>query len=115
MSELASVTALLAVFVNCLAGICGGYLWWRVEVPERVWLLIRAGQLTAVLLALAAGIIFFSGARPDDGLLWLYMLLPVVVNVLAEQFRLTAAQTVLDARGLESAQAMAALPDDQQR
>ena len=115
MSELATVTALLATFVNGLAGIAGGYLWWRVEVPARAWALIRSGQGTAVLLALAAGVIFFSGARPDDGLFWLYALLPVVVNLLAEQFRLTAAQTVLDARGLEDAQAMGRLPDDQQR
>ena len=115
MSELASVTALLAAFVNGLAGLSGGVLWWRVEVPQRVWLLIRAGQLAAVLLALAAGVIFVSGARPDEGLFWLYALLPIVINLLAEQFRLTAAQTVLDARGLEDAQAVGRLPEAEQR
>ena len=115
MATLATVTALMAAFVNGLAGVAGGIQWWRVEVPGRVWILIRAGQVAAVALALVAGVILVSGARPDDGLFWLYMILPVVVNVLAEQFRLTAAQTVLDARGLEDAQAVGRLPSDQQR
>ena len=112
---LATVTALLAAFVNGLAGAVGGWVWWRVEVPARVWWLVRAGQLAAVALAVVAGVVFVSGARPDDGLFWLYTLLPAVVNLLAEQFRLTAAQTVLDARGLEDAQAVGRLPSDQQR
>ena len=115
MAELATVTALLTAFVNGLAGGVGGWLWWRVEVPERAWALIRAGQAAAGLLALVAGVVFFSGARPDDGLFWIYTLLPVAVNLLAEQFRLTAAQTVLDTRGLEDAQAVGTLPPDQQR
>ena len=115
MLTLATVTALLVAFVNGLAGAAGGFVWWRVEVPERVWLLIRAGQFAAIVLALVAGVVFVSGERPEDSLFWLYMLLPVAVNLLAEQFRLTAAQTVLDARGLENAQAVGTLPSDQQR
>ena len=115
MATLATVTALLVAFVNGLAGLLGGIQWWRVEVPERVWILVRAGQVAAIAMALVAGGVYVAGARPDDGLFWLYMLLPVVVNLLAEQFRLTAAQTVLDARGLEDAQAVGRLPSDQQR
>jgi hypothetical protein len=48
-------------------------------------------------------------------LYWLYALLPVAVGFVAEQLRLTSAQTVLDARDLDDAQAVGRLPTDQQR
>ena len=52
-----------------------------------------------------------GGYEPADGLFWLYALLPVVVAFVAEQFRIASAQTVLDARGLEDAQAVGRLDD----
>ena len=56
-----------------------------------------------------------SGARPDDGLFWLYAVLPTAISFFAEQFRILAAQTVLEARGLEDAQAVGRLPEAEQR
>jgi hypothetical protein len=41
--------------------------------------------------------------------------LPLVVTLIAEQLRITAAQTVLDARGLESSKAVGRLPAEEQR
>ena len=38
-----------------------------------------------------------AASQPADGLFWLYALLPVAVGFVAEQLRLAAAQTVLDA------------------
>jgi hypothetical protein len=115
MITLATITALLAATANAVAGAFGAWRWWRVEPSRAFWVLVRAGQATAVLLAAAAGVIFLSGARPDDGLFWLYALLPSGINLFAEQFRLTAAQTVLDARELEDASAVGQLPERQQR
>ena len=115
METVATVTALLVVVLNTLAGGLGAWRWWRVEPSDAFWRLARAGQAAAVLLALVAGVLFLSGARPDDDLFWLYALLPVAVSFFGEQFRILSAQTVLDARGLEDAQAMGALPDAEQR
>ena len=42
-------------------------------------------------------------------------MLPVAVGFVAEQLRLASAQTVLDARDLEDAQAVGALPEAEQR
>ena len=56
-----------------------------------------------------------TGFAPADGLFWLYALLPVAVGFVAEQLRLAAAQTVLDARGLEDAQAVGRLDEAGQR
>jgi hypothetical protein len=62
-----------------------------------------------------AGICAVSGFAPADRLFWLYALLPVVVGLVAEQFRAAAAQTVLDALGLPDAQAVGALDEAGQR
>ena len=42
------------------------------------------------------------------------MLLPIAVSIIAEQLRIAAAQTVLDQRELADAQAVGALPEDEQ-
>jgi hypothetical protein len=77
--------------------------------------LVRAGQAVAVVLAVVAGIGAVTGFSPADGLFWLYALLPVAVGLVAEQFRAAAAQTVLDARDLEDAQAVGRLDEAGQR
>jgi hypothetical protein len=68
-----------------------------------------------VAQALFAGVAFVSGARPDDGLYWLYAVLPVVVAFLAEQLRVSVAHAEMDRRGLADAQAAAALPESDQQ
>jgi hypothetical protein len=111
----AVLIALCVAIVNGAAGIVSALLWWRVEPRPYAWVLIRAGQATAVAQALAAGVLAATGLHPGDGLYWLYALLPVAVGFVAEQLRLASAQTVLDARDLEDAQAVGRLPADQQR
>lgn len=117
MQTLVEVTAAAVAAVNALAGVVGAVRWWQVEVERGrlAWHLIRAGQAAAVVLALVAGVAAVGGADPDDGLLWLYLLLPVPVSFVAEQLRAVSAQTVLDDRGLPDAGAMRELDEDAQR
>lgn len=115
METIATTTALLVAVLNGVAAAVGGVLWWRVDPRPWVWPLIRAGQAGAVLLVLVAAVAYVSGARPDDGLFWLYAVLPAAISFFAEQFRILAAQTVLEARGLEDAQAVGTLPEAEQR
>lgn len=115
MTDVAHILAVLVAVSNGLAGIVSGVLWWRVEPRPSAWVLIRAGQALAVAQALGAGVLAASGLDPDDGLYWLYALLPVAVGFVAEQLRLASAQQVLDVRDLEDAQAVGRLPEDQQR
>ncbi len=115
MTSVAEVVALLTAAVNLAAGALGGWRWWTVEPSRTFWILCRAGQALAVVQALVAGVLAVVGFAPDDSLYWLYALLPVAVSFVAEQLRVTAAQAVLDARGLEDAQAVGELEPERQR
>jgi hypothetical protein len=115
MELVATLTALLAAVVNAGAAAWGGWRWWRVEPDRLSWTLIRAGQAATILLALAAGVAWATGSRPEGGLFWIYALVPVGTSFFAEQFRLLSAQTVLDARGLEDARAVGRLPAREQQ
>ena len=111
MTPAAQIAALVAAAVNALAAGVGGLFWWRVEPSRAFWVLCRAGQAAGIVLAVVAGVLAVLGFDPGDRLFWLYALLPVAVSFVAEQLRLTSAQTVLDARGLEDARAMERLDE----
>src|SRR4051794_4316456 len=115
VTDAAHVLALLVAVSNGIAGAVSAVLWWRVEPQPWAWALIRFGQAAAVVQAIGAGVLAASGLDPDDSLYWLYALLPVAVSFVAEQLRLVSAQMVLDARDLENAQAVGALPEADQR
>jgi hypothetical protein len=115
METVATITALVAAFLNAVAAIAGAWLWWRGDVRPWAWVLVRVGQVGSVALAAVAGVAWIEGARPDDGLFWLYAVLPVAIGIFAEQFRLLSARTVLDARELPDAQAVGRLPPGEQR
>jgi hypothetical protein len=115
VETIATITALTAAVLNGAAALVAGALWWRVD-PRRIgWVLIRIGQGGSIALAAFALVAYAAGSRPDEALFWLYAVLPVAISIFAEQFRLLSAQTVLDARGLEDAQAVGRLPEAEQR
>jgi hypothetical protein len=115
MGEAADITAVVVAILNLAAALFGAWCWRRGEAPRAFWVSIRTGQLATTVMAGVAGIALVSGFSPQDGLFWLYLLLPIVVSIIAEQLRLFSAQAVLDARDLEDAQAVGALPEDEQR
>lgn len=114
MQALAQIATLVVAAANALTGAVGAWLWWRVEPAERWWPALRTCQVLCGLLAAGAGVLYLAGFEPDDGLFWLYVLLPVPVNFFAEQLRIVSAQTVLDTRGLPDADAVGTLPLDEQ-
>jgi hypothetical protein len=105
--------------INALAGLLGAWLWYDGGPGERsaatFWLLLRAGQGAALVLALAVGSLAAAGNYSTDHLFYLYALLPLAVGFVAEQLRVASAQTILDQRELPDAQAVGALPEADQR
>ena len=115
MGGLIDVLAGVLAAVAALAAVVGGWAWWHVRPGRAFWVVLRAAQAAAIGLAAAAGIAAARGREPDDGLFWVYALVPLAVNVVAEQLRLLSAQSVLDARGIPDAQALGSRTDAEQR
>ena len=115
MTHVVQVVALVTALVSLVAGVLGAWRWWRVEPSGTFWLLCRAGQVLAGAQAVLAGVLAALGFDPADSLYWLYALLPVAVSFVAEQLRVTAAETVLHDAGLENAQAVGELDEARQR
>jgi hypothetical protein len=115
MNGLVVWVALSAAVINLAAAAVGALRWWQVEPSRLFWPLLRAGQAAAVAFALVCGVAALLGHRPDDGLFWLYVVLPLAVAFVAEQLRIASAQAVLDARGLDDARAVGGLPAADQR
>ena len=115
MKEVHIVVGTASIVLNGAAGLYGAWRWWRVE-PRSVWFwrLLRGGQAFVVVEAVLGGVLDVTGHK-TPGLHILYGLLPLLVAFIAEQLRLAAAQMVLDARGLESAQAVGRLPEEEQQ
>jgi hypothetical protein len=115
LSTAAQIAAVAVAILSALAAVLGAWRWYRVEPSRTFWALTRSAQAAAGAQALVAGVLAASGFAPADGLFWLYALLPVAVSFVAEQLRLASAQTVLDARGIEDAQAVGRLERTAQR
>ena len=114
-AAIAEIAAYATLAVNAVGAAYGGLRWWQAAPSDAVWPLLRCGQLVAGVQALVAGLLFVAGYRPDDGLYWLYALLPVAIGFVAEQLRVASAEQVLDNRDLPDTQAVGELPADQQR
>ena len=102
------------VVVNLAAMLAGAYQWWRAPHARVFWPLLRAGQALTVLAAADGLILVIAGEKLPE-LHLIYGLTPIAVSFLAEQLRLASADTVLQARDLEDAQAMRGLPEAEQQ
>ena len=77
MTTAALIAAWATGVVSGMAGLVGGVMWWRVHQSRLFWVLIRGAQAVAVAQALVAGVLAVLSFAPDDGLYWLYALLPI--------------------------------------
>jgi hypothetical protein len=112
--------ALAVATLNAISGLLGAWLWYRGEPLEErsgnaFWVLLRIGQGSSLTLAVAVGSLAAAGKYSNVHLFYLYALLPLAVGFVAEQLRVTSAQTILDQRGLEDAQQVGRLPEQEQR
>jgi len=109
MPEVHLIVGCALIALNLAAFAVGGIAWLRRGPSIPFWYLLRAAQAAVFLQALLGGLLVMTGHEPDDGLHYLYGILPLVVSFLAEGARAGAAQRELGDIDLE------ALPADDQR
>jgi hypothetical protein len=119
MTQAVVAGAIAVAALNAAAGLLGAWLWYDGAPGERgagaFWVLLRVAQGSALTLALAVGSLAAAGNYSSDDLFYLYALLPLGIGLIAEQLRIASAQTILDQRELDGAQAVGALPEQEQR
>lgn len=115
MTDAVAIGAIVVAALNAAPALLGGWRWRQGETSRAFWILLRIGQAAAVLLAAAVGLLAAAGHYSSERLFYLYALLPLAIAFIAEQLRVTSAQTILDRRELEDAQAVGQLPQEEQR
>jgi hypothetical protein len=109
-----AVVGFAVLALTIAAAALGAWRWYRVEASDGFWVLLRASQAALVVQIVLGVVLLLLGHKPAR-LHLLYGLVPLVVSFVAEQLRVGAAQAVLDARDLESADAVGRLPEAEQR
>jgi heme A synthase len=81
----------LLIALNGAAFAVGGIAWFRDRPSIPFWYLLRAAQVSVFAQALIGGLLVMFGHEQDDGLHYLYGILPLVVSFIAEGARADAA------------------------
>jgi heme A synthase len=82
---------LLLIALNGAAFAVGGIAWYRNRPSIPFWYLLRAAQASVFAQALLGGLLVVTGHEQEDGLHYLYGILPLVVSFIAEGARADAA------------------------
>jgi hypothetical protein len=121
VNEAVVAGALVVALLNAIPGVLGALVWHRGDpagdgqgAARAFWVSLRVGQGAALVLAIAVGALAAAGRYSSEHLFYLYALLPLAVAFVAEQLRVLSAQTILDQRGLESAEAVGSLGEAEQ-
>jgi hypothetical protein len=101
--------------LSLAAGAWGSWCWYRVIDARLFWPLLRAAQGAVIVEGLIGGVALIAGEKGYGSLHILYGVLPIAVSFVAEQLRITAAEAVLAARGLDDAKAVGRLDEASQR
>jgi heme A synthase len=82
----------LLIVLNAAAGLVGGIAWYRNRPSIPFWYLLRSAQAAVFLQALLGALLVVTDHEPEEGLHYLYGILPLLVSFIAEGARLDAAQ-----------------------
>jgi heme A synthase len=74
----------LLIVLNAAAFAVGGIAWYRNRPSIPFWYLLRAAQASVFAQALLGGLLVVTNHEPEEGLHYLYGILPLVVSFLAE-------------------------------
>ena len=92
MTGLHIAVGVLLIALNAAAGLVGGIAWYRNRPSIPFWYLLRAAQASVFVQALLGGLLVVTGHEQEEGLHYLYGILPLVVSFIAEGARADAAQ-----------------------
>jgi heme A synthase len=93
---------ILLIALNAATFGVGGTAWYRDRPSIPFWYLLRAAQGAVFAQALLGGLMVLTGHEQEDGLHYLYGILPLVVSFIAEGARADAAHREIGETDYES-------------
>jgi hypothetical protein len=115
VTEAVVIGAIALAACSAAPMLLGAWRWYRCENSRGFWVALRVAQAAALVFALLVGVLAAAGHSSSEQLFYLYALLPLAVSFVAEQLRVSSAQTILDQRDLADAQAVGELPESEQQ
>ncbi len=85
------------------------------RIASLYWVVLRVAQSLAVADVVAVGVLYELGHHPDKRLFYLYAVLPIAVNLVAEDLRSQSLRPILREFRLERPEQIASLPEAAQR
>ncbi len=114
MPEVHLVFGVAAIVVTGVAALLGGWCWWRWRSGRWFWPALRIAQATVVLEVALGGVLVLMHHKAVN-LHYIYGALPIVVSFIAEQLRISSAETIIASRGFESTEEVGRLPAAEQQ
>jgi hypothetical protein len=97
MKDVHAIVGIATLFLNVAAAVWGGVAWMRGSPSVSFWYALRVAQLSVVLEVVLGAVRLAQGAKPPDSLHYVYGVAPLVVALVTEAMRATAAAREIDA------------------
>jgi hypothetical protein len=96
MKDVHAIVGIATLALNALAAAWGGVAWMRSNPSVSFWYVLRAAQLAVVASVALGAVRLLQGHRPPDNLHYVYGVAPLVIAMVTEAMRATAAVKELE-------------------
>jgi hypothetical protein len=101
VKDVHAIVGFATLGMNVLAAGWGGSAWMRKDPSVSFWYLLRTAQLTVVVEVVLGLVLLAQGKDPPDQLHYVYAVAPLVIAVVTEAMRASAASSELDEMGVD--------------
>jgi hypothetical protein len=97
MKDVHAIVGIATLFLNVAAALWGGVAWIRADPSVSFWYVLRVAQLSVVVEVVQGLVLLAEGRKPPDNLHYVYAVAPLVIALVTEAMRGSAAAHELDA------------------
>ena len=114
MKDVHLVVGVIAIALNVIAALYGGWCYWRLKAGRGFWRVLRSAQVVVVVEAALGGVLVLIGHKTSS-LHILYGVLPLLVSFFAEQLRVVDGADGPRRAGIRVDRGGGKLPAEEQR
>jgi hypothetical protein len=99
MKDVHAIVGFATLATNALAALWGGVAWMRRDASVSFWYFLRVAQLAVVVEVVIGLVLLAGGHKPPDNLHYVYAVAPLLVALVTEGMRVSAAQYEIEQLG----------------